>query len=132
MIKYVRRNSRGLTLVEVLMSLGILSVGILAVVGVFPGVFKMNRDSWVTTRIMLTAQDKMDQILADNKFIDTDASVDYPDIIPRDEKGDPMGYRKWWGDSYAAGDNMQNVRVEVVWIEGGRTKRFNLIGAVSP
>lgn len=132
MKKYVRGNSRGLTLVEVLMSLGILSVGILAVVGVFPGVFKMNRDSWVSTQIMLAAQDKMDQILADNKFIDTDAAVDYPDIIPRDSNGDPMGYRKWWGDSYASGDNMQNVRVEVVWIEGGRTKRYNLIGAVSP
>ena len=126
------RSSRGLSLVEILISLGILTLGILAVVGVFPSVFKINRDSWVTTQMMLTTQDKMDQILSDNKFISTDASVDYPDVIPRDQEGNPMGYRKWWGDSIVSGSDMQAVRVEMVWVEAGRTKRYYLVGAVSP
>ncbi|MCE1245785.1 MAG: prepilin-type N-terminal cleavage/methylation domain-containing protein [Firmicutes bacterium] len=130
-IKY--RSIRGLSLIEILIAIGVLSVGVLAVIGMFPSFFKLNANSWTTTQVMLLTQEKMDEILSSNAYISTTPSTDYPGIIPRDGSGNPLGYRRWWGESDPGGNtNIQIIKVEVVWTERSRVKRYTLTGAVAP
>jgi len=127
------KYKKGLSLIEVLIALGVLAVGILAIIGIFPSIFRLNANSWNTTEVMLLAQEKMDEILANNQYISTSPQEDYPSQIPRDSQGNPTGYRKWWGEADPGGNtNIQIIKVEVVWIESGRVKRYNLTGAVAP
>jgi type II secretory pathway pseudopilin PulG len=127
------KSIRGLSLIEILIAMGVLAVGVLAVIGVFPGFFKLNANSWTTTQVMLLTQEKMDEILSANSYISTTPITDYPAIIPRDGAGNPQGYRRWWGEADPGGNtNIQLVKVEVVWTERGRVKRYILTGAVSP
>jgi len=127
------RSQKGLSLIEILIAIGVLAVGVLAVVGLFPSFFKLNASSWTSTQVMLLAQEKMDEVLAANAYISTTPDTDYPAIIPRDGSGNPMGYRRWWGEADPGGNtNIQIIKVEVVWTEQGRVKRYTLTGAVAP
>jgi prepilin-type N-terminal cleavage/methylation domain-containing protein len=60
-IKSSRESRAGMSLIEVLVSMLILSIGVLAVIGVFPSAFKINANTWKTTRVMTIAQAVMDR-----------------------------------------------------------------------
>lgn len=125
----------GLSLIEVLLALGVLTVGILAVVGIFPGIFRINANTWRTTEVMILAQQTMDEILSQNQYIDTSPVTvnPAPTQIPRDSDGVPVGYVKYWGTSDPGGNpNIQIINVEVVWVAQGRTKTYKLKSAISP
>lgn len=112
----IRVRRAGLSLIEVLWALGILSAGILAVIGVFPGAFNLNKAAWGTTTAVFLAQNKLDQILAEGIVIDTSPKTDNPPEIPG-------GYRRWWGSSNPDGiAGLQQINVQVSWFERTETK----------
>ena len=118
-----RRKQKGLTIVEVMLAFGILAIGVFSVIGLFPQIVKLNNDSWVNARMMMIAQEKMDELLANNVYISTSYVNDTTGKIPD-------GYLRWKANSGPTG--AQPVAVEVSWIERGRTKNFTLYGVISP
>ncbi|MFP4497056.1 MAG: hypothetical protein ACLFQV_02495 [Vulcanimicrobiota bacterium] len=129
------KRATGLSIIEVLVSFGILASGILAIIGVFPQAYNVNNDNWVNTQVTILAQQTMDNILADNSFISTipiEVSP-VPEHIPRDKSGDPQGFVRYWGEPDPGGNtNIQIIKVQVQWIEDGRTKNYVLSSAVVP
>ncbi len=61
MIKLIR-NTKGFTLIEIVISLGILLIGILAVLALFPVGFDSASRSADLTKATIYAQDKMEEI----------------------------------------------------------------------
>ncbi len=124
-----RSNAKGLSVLEVLIALGVLTAGILAVVGVFPLVFKNTSNAWTTSKIMFIAQKTMDDELSKG-FSDT---MGNPHMEMLDVNGTNVGYIKTWREADPNGNaNIQIVKVEVVWTVNGRTKRYLLTSAVAP
>ncbi|GEM_PF-1821498 len=115
----------GFSLIEVMIALTILTVGILAVVGIFPFIFKANSDAWNTQTASLLAQEKLNEILEARTFIDqTTYSSDIPSNIPGFG-----GYRRWIG--VASGSTMcQYIYVQVRWFDKGRVRELCLVGSI--
>lgn len=118
------RPRRGMSMIEVLIALGILSVGALAAIGMFPAMARLHQSTVDTTARMYVAQQKMDELLRDNVFISQTYITDQP---YRD------GYRRWRGiaDPYGSG-SVQVIEVEVAWVDGGRARNILLYGQVAP
>lgn len=128
-------NQRGLSLIEVLIALAVLSVGVMGVVGIFPTVSRHNANNWKSTKVMLLAQKTMDSLIAANTYIGTSPVVvsPSPPEIPKDAAGIPVGFVRYWGESDPGGNSrIQFIKVEVVWTEAGGTKRYLLTSAISP
>lgn len=115
---------RGMSMIEVLIALGILSVGALAAIGMFPAMARLHASTVDTTSRMYVAQQKMDELLSDNVFISQTYATDQPF---RD------GYRRWRGipDAYGSA-SVQVIEVEVAWVDGGRARNILLYGQVAP
>jgi len=115
----------GFSLIEVMIALTILTVGILAVVGIFPFIFKVNSDAWNTQTASLLAQEKLNEILEGKAFIAADSySSDVPSNLPGFG-----GYRRWIGVN--SGSTMcQYVYVQVRWFDKGRIRELCLVGSI--
>jgi len=122
-----RKKFKGFSILEVMLAMALLSMGILAILGVFPMAQKLNRQAWVRTTAYILAQQKMDQILGDNQFISVDANSDNCDAIPQ-------GYRRWWGEPDPGGNpRLQLIHVEVAWVDRySGVQRVELAGMVAP
>jgi len=124
-MKIRKTTLSGFSLVEVMIALTILTVGILAVVGIFPFIFKINSDSWNTQTASLLAQEKLNEILEGKTFIDVD---DYSSDVPSNLPGFG-GYRRWIGVD--SGSTMcQYVYVQVRWFDKGRVRDLCLVGSI--
>jgi prepilin-type N-terminal cleavage/methylation domain-containing protein len=106
------RKCKGFTLVEVLLSLAVFCIGIIAVLGTFPMLFDSINRNEEHTKVTLLAQYVMDEIWADNVFISVDPIVktDIPECFLKDIGEEQEVYVKTWGDSPTT---FQNVYVQV-------------------
>jgi len=113
-----------MSMIEVLIALGILSVGALAAIGMFPAMARLHQSSVDTTSRLYVAQQKMDELLRDNVFISQSYVSDQPF---------PDGYRRWRGiaDPYGS-SSVQIIEVELAWVDGGRARNVLLYGQVAP
>ena len=118
------KRQKGMSLIEILLAFGLLAVGVLAVVGLFPQMVKLNSNSWANSQMMLIAQEKMDELLANNNYIGTSYVTDTTGKVPN-------GYLRWRATA-ATSTGAQPIEVEVSWIEKSRTKTFMLYGVISP
>lgn len=118
------RNQKGMSLVEVLISFTILTFGVLSVLGLFPQILKLNDSVWDSIQISLMAQEKMDELLANNTYLGTSYIYDDTGKVPN-------GYLRWKGDVLPS-TGPQAIRVEIQWIDQGRTKNYVIHGTLSP
>lgn len=124
-------RKKGTSLVEVMIAMVLFSLGVLAVIGLFPVLFKANLNNWKTLQMEHLAQEKMDEIISDNSFISTTSRYDVPDILA--DEGDDESKRIWWGESDPDGNpNIQIVKVKIYWFDDDRVKTYTLTGAVAP
>ena len=120
------RRSRGLSMIEVLVALGILSVAVLGVLGMFPSMARLGANTSDSADKLYAAQDKLDELLDNDVAIGTSYTTDYP-------FGTNNGYRRWRGitDTYNNA-GIQTIEVEVTWFAQGRSRSIFLYGQVSP
>ena len=119
---FVRRRS-GVTLVEVLISVVIFSVGVVTVMGVFPMLFELNRGSWQLATALAAGQEKMDELLAGRKFV-----VSGQDAVTTL----PSGRRSWSGQTDPMGNaRIQTVHVYVSWNDKWRQRSIVLTSALT-
>jgi len=120
------RGPRGFSLIEVMLAVLILGVGILAVMAVFPGVFALNQNAWNTTTALSLAQDKMDELLANNAFINASAQSDNPVELSNCT-------RRWWGAADPSGNAaLQLITVQVSWREHQRVRSISISSTICP
>lgn len=115
---------KGFSLIEILISIAVLSVGILAILGVYPVVLQLNQNAWSTSTALTLAQDKMDEILSKNVTLGASYESDEPVQLP-------SCLRRWRGltiDSYG----LQTVSVEVTWKDKNRTRTMTLTSQICP
>jgi len=118
-------GEKGFALIEVLIALTILTIGILAIVGMFPFVFKLNSNAWNLNSAMMLAQEKAEELKQAKTFISESAyTTDYPSSV-----AGSGGYRRWIG--VQSGNTMlQLTYVEVRWVEKGRVREVRVLGSI--
>lgn len=127
------KKQKGITLLEVLAAIILFTLGTIAAYNYFPFFFSSEDSYWKTVEMTMLAQDKIEEILVNNRPITTEPHKDYPLIIGRDKQGHPSGYRKWHAlEASHSSSSLQIVMVEVVWHTNSRVNYYNLIGAVLP
>ncbi|MHC9543999.1 MAG: prepilin-type N-terminal cleavage/methylation domain-containing protein [Vulcanimicrobiota bacterium] len=120
-------KNKGFSLIEVLIAMLIFTVGVLAIIGLFPTIGRLNKGSELSNQALMLAQARMDQITTNNALISTTATIANPKELPA---GATL---RWWGESDPNGNSaMQQVKVEVTWVENGRSRKITLTSIISP
>lgn len=120
-----RGRRDGMSLAEVMIAIGLLAAGALAVLGMFPTMAQLSFNTVDGTSKLYLAQNKMDELLRNNTFISQSYSTDNP--------FGSSGFRRWRGVPDPYGDaNVQVIEVEVSWVYRGRTRDVVLYGQVAP
>lgn len=119
-------RKKGMSLIEILFSLAILSVGVLAVMGLFPAIFRLNSSSRLSVSALFLAQEKMDEIISTAKIISTtEEAEDMPQL--------PQGQRFRVGSADPNGNpDIQMITVRVTWREKTRSRSVVLKSLISP
>ncbi|MDQ7824672.1 MAG: prepilin-type N-terminal cleavage/methylation domain-containing protein [Candidatus Eremiobacteraeota bacterium] len=118
------KNKGGFSLAEVLIAFTILTIGILAIVGIFPFMLRLSLAGWNLHKGSTLAQEKLNQVIAEKAALsETLYTVDYPSDLPGSG-----GYRRFIG---VPTDNsmLQLIFVEVRWIEKGSVREVQLAGS---
>lgn len=116
---------KGFSIIEVLISFMVLTVAILALLGLMPAASKSGSAMSKQSQALYIAQSHMDNLLSQNTFNST-GSVPVPALATG-------AVVRWWTTSNAAVDNTNNTQVlhvEVVWVEAGRSRRVEAASLV--
>lgn len=125
-LKNLIKKLKGFSLIEVMIAFLVFSIGILAILGIFPTIARINHSTVATNQALLLAQEKIDEIFAARSFISTVPASDNPKALTG-------GYRRWWGEADPGGNvNLQQIRVQCVWVENGRSRSITLTTLVAP
>lgn len=117
---------RGFSVIEILLALAVLSVAVLALLGILPVAIRQQRSSTMTTQALHLAVQTMDDLLQRNERISTTPQSDQP-------FAEPIGTRSWWGAPDPDGrPGLQLVTVEVVWAERAAQHRVRLQSLLAP
>jgi len=128
------KRRRGLSMIEVLIALVVMSIAILAVIGAFPTVFKTDRRTMFSSIALYDAQTALDTVLRANVFVSTTPVVTTPFSNPTPGAvGLPNGFQSVVGSADPGGNaNFQQVSVTETWVENGRVRSITLVSEVEP
>ena len=117
-MKMSLRNQRGVTLIELVAALVVISIGVLALVRLFPTASSNQVEDRLLTSANLYAQEKVED-LAPKDWADADLTVGrHPATSSADEALGASGrwHRFWTVSTMAAPlDNLKKVSVTVYW-----------------
>jgi len=129
---------KGFSLLEIVFAFAILELALLAIIGAFPAITRLNKRAWNQSVATQLAQEKMEEILAGNRAIwsTEDLSSLSEDQLKtqtksRGQQDDPSDLpsctRMWWGEKDpSGGSHIQVIRVKVFWKEGKMQKSVTL------
>jgi type IV pilus assembly protein PilV len=126
---YAMRDERGVSLIEVLVALSILSIGLLALAQMQIAAGRVSAAAGRLTRATALAQERVEQLLAlpytDASLVDTTVvgqTTTYTDAAA------PQGYTvSWTVDTDSPGAGVKTVNLTVSWRNrGGKAKTFNM------
>lgn len=112
-----RAPERGVTLVELLAALVVISIGLLALVRLFPTASRNQLEDRLLTSANLYAQEKV-ETLTTKSWIDPDLTVGrHPAGTATEDLGANQTWHRYWQvDQMAAPlDNLKKVTVTVTW-----------------
>lgn len=121
----MRRRRRGMSILEVLVAYGILTIAVLGLLGALPAAARQQRGTSLSGQALYLAQQKMDQLLQQDQRLATAPQSDYP-------FGDLTLNREWWGSAAPGNPDVQIVHVKVTWIEDHRARNVVLRSYVIP
>jgi type IV pilus assembly protein PilV len=125
-------NEKGLSLMEVLITIVVLSVGLLGVANMQVVAIRVNDNSNQLTRATTLTQDKVEELMAlpfDDPALD-DATPP-GEFTTRNEEAPPLGYRVQWQVDINA-DGTKTINVNTAWVSSGDQKTFALSMVRSP
>ena len=113
----IRRDERGVTLVELLAALVVISIGLLALVRLFPTASRNQLEDRMLTSANLYAQEKVEQLSAKG-WADTELSIGrHPAGTAVEDLGTSGAWHRYYQvDQMAAPlDNLKKITVTVTW-----------------
>lgn len=123
----LRANTRGFTLIEILVSLAIFSIGILAVAKMQIWNVNNNSNSNITTIATMLAREKLEWMKGLD-LTDTDMATGADADNPIDANGDPGGIftRNWVVTDPDGEDDTRQIVMRVSWTRQGKTRQVVL------
>lgn len=123
----MRQRERGFSLIELVVALGLLGVGLIGVVRLFPVGLRASKRSEVISKATLLAQQQLEEV----KTFGFDALIATPPPFPL---AGASGNYRWTvtiHDVEVAGvpasNELRAVTVNVSWPEGGQTRTTGLV-----
>lgn len=131
------RRPDGFSMIELMIALAVMSIAILAVLGVFPVMTDLDRSSSQQSYALYAGQEIMDELLRQNNFVATTpqttmiwngkvTSISPPTDLPSSQSTT----RTYWGDAPAGGQ--QHIYVQVQWLDRYGLHKLILSSAVTP
>lgn len=129
---------KGFSLLEVVFAFAILELALLAIIGAFPAITRLNKQAWNQSVATQLAQEKMEEILAGNRAIwSTGVVGDLTDeqlktqTQSQNQLDNPTDLssctRMWWGEQDPSGSSdIQVIRIRILWQEGKMQKSVTL------
>ncbi len=115
-------SNKGFTLIEILVSISILSISLVVILQLFSGGLKSSRLSDQYTKGIFHSKEKMEEILLSTDFAEEEAGGEFDDsfrwksAIVRIEQAEEEESRLPF--------NTFNITVDVMWDEGDKEKHF--------
>lgn len=116
-----RQQQKGFSIIEVLISFMVLTVAILALLGLMPAASKQGSEQSRQSQALYAAQGRMDKLLADNAF-----NANGSEALPGLAKNATVQ----WVTTKGPDNNTQILTVTVTWLESGRSRRVELTSMV--
>jgi prepilin-type N-terminal cleavage/methylation domain-containing protein len=143
-----KRHQAGFSLIEVMLAVAITSVIIINILGTFPLILVNVKNNENTINLVVSAQEVMHELMAQNAFIDEDVkkpriikdTLNLPASFPRRD-GNPLGRIEVWGRERepvapSTTPSFQIIYVKAILTESPTGKKilkeYTLTGAVSP
>ncbi|MGA1825707.1 MAG: type IV pilus modification PilV family protein [bacterium] len=122
------KNQQGFTLVEVLLSVIILSTGLLLIAELQITGAKGNKNSKDTSSAIILAESKIEELKDDGFSSLIDGNFPVGTSIPIDPSGAAGGIftRRWTIRPYKNSSTMKHVEVNVTWADKGRSHSISL------
>jgi type IV pilus assembly protein PilV len=118
------QDEKGLTLLEVLVAMVVLSLGLLALTKMQITAIQVNAASGRLTQATAIAQDKLEQLMA---LPYDDPQLDDDDLTPHTETRPAQGYTITWRvDQDALAVGVKTINLTVTWSNRGQPKTFSL------
>jgi prepilin-type N-terminal cleavage/methylation domain-containing protein len=136
-MKKLSSNKSGMSLIEVLVALLVVTMGLLIVLGCFPVIARSIDKTSEDRNLVLLAQSVMDRLLMDNNFIQVKEVVekDLPRDILKELQGRGTITVKYRGEvplPTATNPKYQRVHVEVTLSRPKTPKKIKLTGVICP
>lgn len=156
MTRFIKaRINKGFSLLEVVFAFALLEVVMLALIGAYPAVARLNKNAKFLSYANQYAQEKMEEIISRKYVISpgvipadfsSDNALEYakktwnqydelpvPDLTG--EAGAPANFtRIWWAENISSttplqpgGSVLQKITVRLIWKEGIRDKSVDLV-----
>jgi len=125
-------NVRGYALIEILIGLGIFSIGILAIANLQYRTARNNTTGNFMTQATLLARAQIEEFKTVTDVTTLDAGP-FDDLNnPVDQNGDPGGFftRSWVVSNPAGGINTRQIEMTVSWTRDGRNRRVVLTSII--
>ncbi len=124
-------NARGYALIEILIAIGIFSIGILAIANLQYRTSRNNMTGNLITQATLLARAQIEEFKTVTDLATLDAGpFDDPDN-PVDGSGDPGGiFTRSWTVDPAGGSNTRQVVMTVSWTRDGRNRSVVLTSII--
>ncbi|MHB2017458.1 MAG: type IV pilus modification PilV family protein [Candidatus Xenobia bacterium] len=123
-------------MIELLMATALMSIAILALLGVFPVMTDLRRNTLQNSLALYDAEQVMDSLLQRNQFIGTTPSTqafvngNFQAISP--PVNFPQATMQYWGDPVYANGLEQMVHVQISWPDRYGVHSLQLDSTVSP
>lgn len=111
------QNQEGFTLIEVLVTIFILTVGMIAVGSMQMAALEGNRKAMQQSEALTMASDVMEKIINESDGFDMTGNGTFPD--PHMKKDE---FECYWTISDGPGNNSKQIRVFVEWDDGTRRR----------
>ncbi|MBU1006642.1 MAG: prepilin-type N-terminal cleavage/methylation domain-containing protein [Candidatus Omnitrophica bacterium] len=124
-------NRKGFSLLELIIAIGVLAIGLVGVLQIFPVGLRASQRAGTLTKAAFLAQNKMEEV----KMAGFDAIAELPPKIPLSGSDPDFEWEIFIDDVALDGiesdDNMRKVKVKVTWTERNNKKTKDFITYVT-
>jgi type IV pilus assembly protein PilV len=126
------KNDRGYALIEILIAIGIFSIGILAIANLQYRTSRNNTTGNLITQATLLARAQIEEFKTVTDVTTLDAGPFDDPNNPVDQNGDSGGIftRSWAVTNPAGGSNTRQVEMTVAWTRDGRNRSVVLTSII--
>jgi general secretion pathway protein I len=117
-------NSKGFTLIEIMVAMAVLGVCLVTIMQLFSGGLRSSKVSNDYTRAAIRAKEKMEEILLNNEFSEGSFSGDFADGFRW--RVDVAQFKIVEEGMPTVPVDLFEIRVGVLWNDGNREKHFDI------